>query len=481
MSLCMIRLVTDRITTDDLLNLTEERVAAIIDAGDETVRWALLELAAMARRNAALLDDPATPSAMLPPYKKPVGKKSKRGKKPGRKAGHEGQRRPAPDQIDERKEHFAKCCPDCGGPVSISAAAPRSRIVEDIEAARAKVTEHVIHSHYCPRCRKRVEPKVLDALPKSTIGNRSLALPRWLHYGLGNTTSQVVDVLNALFHFPISAGGLIQMWARAADILKPWYDQIAAEANDSAVMHADETGWRVKGKTHWLWCFTNPSLTYYVIDRSRGSRVLKEFFGEAFAGTLVSDFFSAYDAFTAARRQTCRVHLLREIKKVSQKDASDEWVMFSRSLKRIVKDALRLGGRADRDAADYKSKRARIEKRLEGLCEGLYQNPDAARLVKRLVKHREHLFAFLHDPAVAPDNNRAEREIRPAVIARKNSFHNMSPRGARTQAILMTVYRTLKLRGHDPIETIADALAVHIAGGKPPPLPRARAAPARAP
>ncbi len=104
----MIRLVAGKLTTDDLLDLTEERAQAILDAGDETARWALLELSALARRNAGLADDPATPSAMVPPYKKPAKKKSKKGKKPGRKVGHEGERRPPPEVIDERKEHFAE-------------------------------------------------------------------------------------------------------------------------------------------------------------------------------------------------------------------------------------------------------------------------------------------------------------------------------------------------------------------------------------
>jgi hypothetical protein len=72
------------------------------------------------------------------------------------------------------------------------------------------------------------------------------------------------------------------------------------------------------------------------------------------------------------------------------------------------------------------------------------------------------------------DNNRAEREIRPAVIARKNSFHNTSNQGAWTQAVLMTIYRTLKLRGQDPIETIADVLTLFIATGKLPGLPTAK-------
>ena len=69
------------------------------------------------------------------------------------------------------------------------------------------------------------------------------------------------------------------------------------------------------------------------------------------------------------------------------------------------------------------------------------------------------------------ENNFAERQIRPAVILRKNSQSNRSDRGAATQAILMSVYRTLKLRGLNPTKTIADALRTYVASGQLPPLP----------
>ena len=468
--------MTNTYTLSDLLSLTPETAHKIYERGPEATVWALLELGALARQHAA--DgadpdiDPATPSAMIPPYKKPASKKRKA--KPGRKAGHEGAHRPPPLQIERHEEHVLQCCPDCGGPVSLPGPTPRRRIVEDIEASRPVVTEHAIYSHYCPQCKKRVEPVVADALPKATVGNRALALTSWLHYGLGNTVSQVASVLNNVFHFPVSDGGLVQMWRRLAEALEPWYNEIAEQAKDSAVLHADETGWRVNGKTHWLWCFTHSDLTYYHIDESRSSSVLLEFFGQTFAGTLVSDFFGAYNRLLAQRRQVCMAHLLREIKKVSKDDVSDEWIVFAESLKRLVRDALRLASRSDREAPDYASKRERIHKRLDELCDGLYHNANAARLVKRLTRYREALFSFLDDADVPPDNNRAEREIRPAVIARKNSFHNMSDSGARVQAILMSIYRTLKLRGHDPIESIANALTISIAGGQLPALPRPR-------
>jgi hypothetical protein len=112
--------------------------------------------------------------------------------------------------------------------------------------------------------------------------------------------------------------------------------------------------------------------------------------------------------------------------------------------------------------------------RLFGFTGANHNDADRERLVKRLIKHRYSLFTFLDDARVPFDNNRAERETRPAAIARKNSFHNTSDQGAWTQAVLMTIYRTLKLRGQDPIETIADTLTLFIATGKLPGLPTAK-------
>ena len=35
----------------------------------------------------------------------------------------------------------------------------------------------------------------------------------------------------------------------------------------------------------------------------------------------------------------------------------------------------------------------------------------------------------------------------------------------------MSVYRTLKLRGHDPVKTVVDALSIYLETGKLPALP----------
>ncbi len=96
----------------------------------------------------------------------------------------------------------------------------------------------------------------------------------------------------------------------------------------SHVFHTDETGWRVDGKTHWLWCFSTPTLTYFMIDRSRGSPALVQFFTEEFAGVLVTDFWGAYKAVPCALRQTCLVHLLRDLETVEKyKFSGEDWRM----------------------------------------------------------------------------------------------------------------------------------------------------------
>jgi hypothetical protein len=346
--------------------------------------------------------------------------------------------------------------------------------VEDIPAIQPVVTEHVIHRDWCPQCQAKVEPAVPDALPGATLGNRVLVLSAWLHYALGNTLSQIVEVFNFHLQMKLSPGGLIQMWYRLAAILYPWYEQIRREALDSAVLHGDESGWRVNGKTHWLWCFANTFSSYFMIDRCRGSPALLKFFREEFGGTLVSDFWGAYNAVVCALRQTCLVHLLRDLEHVEQyKSPGADWSAFAKQLRRLLGDAIRLWRRKDEYSAEtYASRRERIGARLQTLINTHWNCSQARRLIKRLRRHQTDLFTFLDQPGVPFENNLAERSIRPAVIIRKNSYGNRSQQGADTQAILMSIFFTLKKRGHNPTLAIHDALTTYIKTGNLPPLPQ---------
>nr|WP_237722776.1 IS66 family transposase zinc-finger binding domain-containing protein [Singulisphaera acidiphila] len=101
-------------------------------------------------------------------------------------------------RIDRHEEHSLSACPECHGPVR-QCRGSRTRLIEDIPAdITPVVTQHTIHRSWCPHCRATVEPTVPDALPDSTIGLRVVVLSAWLHYLLGTTLAQIIDVFN--FH-----------------------------------------------------------------------------------------------------------------------------------------------------------------------------------------------------------------------------------------------------------------------------------------
>lgn len=455
--------------------LTQQQAEAIYEQGKEAVVFALLRQAQMlaAQQNlpAAIAADPSTPSAQRPVFTKANKETGKRRKRAGRKKGHAGVRRNRPERIDRTVEHRAECCPDCGGSLK-RCSQSRDRYIEDVPLeVHVETVRHIIHRDWCPSCRKAVEPVITDALPNSSIGNGILVLSAWLHYALGNTISQILSVFNFHLQFTMSQGGLVQMWHRLADILLAWYEEIAEDIQNAGVLHGDETGWRVNGKTHWLWCFTSKAATIFTIERSRAGPVVLAFIKDCFDGVFVSDFWYAYNVLTCAK-QKCLVHLLRDLERVwKYKDPGGDWPAFSKKLKRLIRDAIRLRKSKDElETAPYQRRCERLEKRLQLILEHGWSNKEAKRLLKRLARHQDEVLTFLHHADVPFENNFGERSIRGAVIMRKNSFNNRSEKGASTQSVLMSVFFTIKQRGLNPVDTVKEALKIYLKTGHLPQL-----------
>jgi transposase len=452
--------------------LTPAQAESAVPSGDRAAFiFLLLQLSATVGTGA---DSPArgahTPSGSLPPYAKP--KVGPRRQKRGAQNGHVGHSRQTPTRIDRHETHQLPVCPDCGGELQRTGQT-RTRIIEDIpDDLKAEAVEHTIHRDWCPCCRKQVEPKVPDALPQCSLGHRTVAFAAWLYYGLAVTISQIVAVFNQHLQLKLTPGGLMQMWHRLADVFGPWYEQIHRHCLDAGVLHADETGWRVEGQTWWLWCFSTDDATFYQLDRSRGHPALDKFFVSDFDGVLVSDFWAAYDA-VGRLHQKCWPHLLRDLKEVNEgAENGDDWPDFYKRLRRLYSDAIRLvAARGQMTSDAYDLKHAKLQSRMVDLAGIDWKNPHARRLAKRLFKYGEYLLTFVEFEGVPANNNQAEREIRPAVLMRKASYGNQSQRGCETRAVLMTIFRTLKRRGLDPLAVIAAALRTYTATGQLPPLP----------
>jgi len=169
----------------------------------------------------------------------------------------------------------------------------------------------------------------------------------------------------------------------------------------------------------------------------------------------------------------CWPRLLRDVASVDENNAEDEqWKSSAKTLVRVYRDAKKLHSQRDTLAGKVDDRRvALLQGRLVNLASHDWTHADARRLSKRLVKYGNEFLTFLWHSDVASENNPGERAIRPAVQIRKNSYRNRSDRGALTQSVMMSISRALRLRGHQPLDTILNAVAEYSITRTRPPLP----------
>ena len=154
-------------------------------------------------------------------------------------------------------------------------------------------------------------------------------------------------------------------------------------------------------------------------------------------------------------KQRCFYHLFTELLKVDKHNKSKAWKAFRKRLSRLLKDAIRLSEKKNRlSLSDFHRLKERLYLRLEQLIETASNDKDAKRLIKRLHRHRKELFTFLEYNSVSPYNNHGEQQMRKPVITRKISQQNRSDKGAKTQAILMTLFRSAELQNLNPVEAV---------------------------
>jgi transposase len=400
----------------------------------------------------------ATPFSKGAPKAKP--------KKPGRKKGHQAAHRSTPDRVNQIVEApLPAMCPDCGSPVIEDDV--QVQYQEDIpRPIPTVITQFNVHVGHCAQCQRRVQGRhpeqTSDALGAAAvqIGPNALGLAAEMKHGLGVSYGKVARLLATSFGLQLDRSTVARADERLANRLVPTYHGLLLQLRASAVVHVDETGWKVAGRNAWLWVFTNESLSVYTIDPTRAHEVVERILGADFAGVLGGDCFLAYDALKTYTQSKCAGHLLRRCAEISE-SKSGRAVRFSQQVARLLRAAITLKQRqADQKISErgYAVACGRLEAALDRLLAGHYTDPDNARLAKLLRKQRRHLLTFLYVAAMDPTNNAAEREIRPAVLIRKTNGCNRSPIGAQTHSILTSVIRTCQKHGRDFVNLMKQVL-----------------------
>lgn len=378
--------------------------------------------------------------------------------KRGAPVGHPGWFRKKPEQIDKTVDVYLESCPFCGCENISPCNHTTEHIQEDIENGRVLATRFVHCYYWCPDCVQAVHGWGENEIPNAFIGPRARAQAAFLRYEIKVSYDDVQRTLQYLSGLDIVPGSIVSFDNKLAQKAEPFYEELRQSLQTTSFIHADETGW----KRDWLWIFTNPEIAFFLINESRGSKVVINLLGEFYNGVLITDFWNAYrNKVGAFAKQKCIVHLLRDIRDLLKIESIDEEAKgFLLKVKTLFKDAIFIHHMHPvLSDAEYRAACKEIRQRFKKLrLNPELEHHETDNIRKRLITFKDELLVFLKYPAVNPTNNFAEQGIRNAVLFRKITFGNMTKRGKRNVSIIMTIIRTAMLRKLNPLAIIQKIL-----------------------
>lgn len=391
----------------------------------------------------------------------PFGKsKPKSDPKPrGQKKGHKGHYRTASSAITEHQESPLDYCPKCGNS-TILGKMPLDQIIEEIPLLQPRIVALRTWQGRCSCCGpvRSTHPLQVSKARGSAkvhLGPGAIAWLLKFRHDYGLSIPKAAKLFEAAFGLPISQGAVSHLEHRLAKKLLPDYEALLEQARQANVLHADETSWYVGQSGWWLWVFANKHLTLYEVNQSRARQVLEQTLDDSFKGTLVSDCLNIYDGF-CEKQQKCYAHHLKAIKSALQSCPKSSYLKLLRNfLKRVISYQ---ACRESFNPPDFERLCLLIEARADQIlpcnkaADGKYSfdkqqcpfdlNQTELKVAQRLAKQRKHLFTFLYQEQVPATNNLAERQLRPAVIQRKISCGNRTPKGAQSWKILRSLAAT---------------------------------------
>ena len=397
----------------------------------------------------------STPSSKVPVKpNSPTGDKRNRG---GAKPGHKGHGRSSIREQDAdkvEKINIGNTCPDCGS--ILEDKGTKTRAVIDCQPVKMKKVVYYLERKRCPRCNKIISARPPGVLAKCLYSNQLLAYVAVQHYIYGNTLGQIEKQTG------IGYSSLVDAMHQLSKRLKDVPNALIEVYRDSEVKHADETGWRTDGNNGYAWLFCTPKISIFRVRRTRSASVPREIFGEKpVPGVLVVDRYNGYNKMPCSI-QYCYAHLLRTVKDL-EKDFPEnaEIKSFVEVLAPQLTNAISLRT-LDITEKQFKRQAAKIKNEIIDITNGQARHPAIQKIQDIFREKSDRLYRWAEDRNVPADNNLAERELRPLVIARKISFGSQSDAGAKTREILMTVLHTLKKTTVDvtgALKSVLDKLA----------------------
>jgi transposase len=347
-----------------------------------------------------------------------------------------------------------KNCPHCSTHLGKSKGVIHKIMTDIPDPQPVKITDYILHVYDCPKCHAEIVAGHPDLPKEGDFGKNILAQTTLMKYEDRLPHRKIQEALNRQFGIEISPGAIFDFTRRTSDSLIGVYNMILECIRGSNIVHVDETGLKVDGKNYWIWVFTTEKQAFYVVRKSRATKVLEEVLTRRFRGIVVCDGWKAYPSFIK-RLQRCWAHLLRESKALA--DKVKEAIPLNKSLLALFHRLKAfIGGThtpAERKSAWYQ---ARYE--LRTILRRRYWYKTTKKFISKILNGLDYWFTFLLHPGVEPTNNRAERAIREPIVQRKIFGTLRNEKGTRIFEVLTTVLATWKQEGRQLHQTLVQAL-----------------------
>lgn len=296
-------------------------------------------------------------------------------------------------------------------------------------------------------------PRLPGVMPRGEYGMEVAVILAFLVYFIQISIDQARSILLFFTGIDLSRSQADSLLQQLGTLLEPELEKIIDLLALAYLVHIDETGWKIGKERLYAWIFTNLAHTVLLYGKSRGEQTIEEVLSRAFEGTVVTDFFSAYEKYFTGQ-QKCWAHLLRTmIRLMLQHPDKKEYKTFFDQLHAIFVAGKKAQKEESLAEVQRRRKAALLQVKLRKLCARHEEKipsdasddlRDFLNLQKRMIKYMDSLFTFVLHPEVEPTNNRAEQGFRKTAKARNNYQTSKTERGARRRSVLASVLTTLR-------------------------------------
>jgi transposase len=449
-------------TDADWRALLAERDAEIAE-----LKAIICDLQARLNADSTKSSRPPSSDGLKKPNPKSLRKPS--GKKVGGQPGHPGtslSRMEATSIIEHRP---APLCSACGEEL------PESHIVEtrqviDIPPISLEATDHHLFEAHC-RCGHRAQgswPISVESYVQYGSRLRALAVHLTQQHML--PFERCSSLMQDLFGASISVATLQRACIIAKQEVQPVVESIGVELRRAAVAHADETGFRVNKRLHWLHTVATSDFTYIHCHPKRGYEAMKA--GgvlPTFRGTLIHDCWKPYYLLSCSHA-LCNAHLLREMTALHE-DYGQAW---AGKLKTIMLEAFAEVNSKQRSLSSERLKHYQHRASIQ-IGYGKRDNPEAPKsrkrgrqknsvawnFLRRLSKYHDDIWKFAVNPHVGFTNNIAEQAVRMPKVKLKVSGCLRTLEGAQRFCAIRSYLDTMRKQGQNTLEALVRALEGH--------------------